>query len=154
MEFKSLTDKFHYILTSDELYKANPELAANFVASILMEICDKNTTCMVFSSVNNCRKFIELTNKTCKPDSVIDFNELVNNDDNVPNYACILTMRLHEDNNKIAMELEVSQTDDTVEFLQYIIKDRVIDKNINLRKILKTLLFDRSIKTIVKKYKI
>ena len=62
-------------------------------------------------------------------------------------------MRLHDDN-KIAMELEISQTDDTVEFLQNIINDRVIDKNINLRKILKTLLFDRSIKTIVKKYKI
>ena len=154
MQFKSLTDKFYYILTTNELRNVNPELAANFVASILMEICDKNTTCMVFSSVNNCRKFIELTNKTCKPDSAIDFNELVNNDHSVPNnVACILTMRLHDDN-KIAMELEVSPTDDTVEFLQYIIKDRVIDKNINLRKILKTLLFDRSIKTIVKKYKI
>ena len=147
MQFKSLTDKFYYILTTNELRNVNPELAANFVASILMEICDKNTTCMVFSSVNNCRKFIELTNKTCK------FNELVNNDHSVQNNACILTMRLHDDN-KIAMELEISQTDDTVEFLQNIINDRVIDKNINLRKILKTLLFDRNIKTIVKKYKI
>lgn len=157
MQFNSLTDKFHYILTTDELYNVNPELAVNFVASIFMEICDKNTNYMLFSSVDNCRKFIELTNTTCKSESAINFNELISNDikndENVPNNACMLTMHLHDDN-KIAVELEVSQSDDTVGFLQYIINDRILDKNINLRKILKTLLFDRSLKHIIKKYDI
>ena len=151
MQFKSLTDKFYYILTSDELYNIELELAINIVASIYMATADKNSNYMVFPSVIKCREFIDLMNSQSK--TAINFYELLNDTDDVQNNACILSMCKDDEN--FTAQLEVNPNgNDTVKFLQYIIKDRVIDKNINLRKILKTLLYDHNIKSFIKKYDI
>ena len=156
MEFKSLTDKFHYIMTTDELYNIELELAINIVASIYMATADKNSNYMVFQTVNKCREFIDLMNSQCK--TAINFYELLNDTDDVQNNACILSMckeSINKDDVNFTVQLEVNPNgNDTVDFLQYIIKDRVIDKNINLRKILKTLLYDHNIKSFIKKYDI
>lgn len=149
MQFKSLTDKFYYIMTTDELYNIELELAINIVASIYMATADKNSNYMVFQTVNKCREFIDLMNSQSK--TAINFYELLNDTDDVQNNACILSMCKDDEN--FTVQLEVNPNgNDTVKFLQYIIKDRVIDKNINLRKILKTLLQDHNIKSFIKKY--
>lgn len=149
MQFKSLTDKFYYIMTTDELYNIELELAINIVASIYMATADKNSNYMVFQTVNKCREFIDLMNSQSK--TAINFYELLKDTDDVQNNACILSMCKDDEN--FTVQLEVNPNgNDTVKFLQYIIKDRVIDKNINLRKILKTLLYDHNIKSFIKKY--
>ena len=149
MQFKSLTDKFYYILTTNELYNIDIELAINIVASIYMDTADKNSNYMLFPTVNKCREFIDLMNSQCE--TAINFYELLNDSDDVQNNACILSMCKDDEN--FTVQLEVNPNgNDTVKFLQYIIKDRVIDKNINLRKILKNLLQDHNIKSFIKKY--
>ena len=149
MQFKSLTDKFYYIMTTDELYNIELELAINIVASIYMATADKNSNYMVFQTVNKCREFIDLMNSQSK--TAINFYELLNDTDDVQNNACILSMCKDDENFTVQLEVNPNEND-TVKFLQYIIKDRVIDKNINLRKFLKNLLQDHNIKSFIKKY--
>ena len=136
-------------MTTDELYNIELELAINIVASIYMATADKNSNYMVFQTVNKCREFIDLMNSQSK--TAINFYELLNDTDDVQNNACILSMCKDDENFTVQLEVNPNEND-TVKFLQYIIKDRVIDKNINLRKFLKNLLQDHNIKSFIKKY--
>lgn len=154
MQFKSLTDKFYYILTSDELYNMELGAVANIVSLILDEISTETIKYFVFRNIDDCKQFIGEMNSRIGED-IVEFNEMCANSDVIKNNACMLTMT-NDDDGGFTCKLDIHDDDayTDYDFMIAILEDKISNNNINLRKLLKRVLHNRTVKRFIANYDI
>jgi hypothetical protein len=110
---------------------------------------------LVFPNIDNCKQFVISMNSKVG-EHIIEFNDLIDNPENIKNNACMLTIT--DDYDGFTFKLNVNTDDDEYgdyDFIMTILDDLVLNNNnINIRKILKRLLQDRTIKAFIKKYEV
>lgn len=160
--FKSLTDKFYYIITTDEIVKM-PIRYFIPVINVLFEHTD-NRLCSLFPNGKECMEFVKnmyaLADKSCadcdKVKEIIDYNASEEQKLDVleqKDTLCLLTNHIETlpDGNQDLIS-SIEYPDDIYgeyDFVLSIVKERILDKNLNLKKILKKALKDGDIRMII-----
>ena len=160
--FKSLTDKFYYIITTDEIVKM-PSRYFTHVINVLFEHTN-NHLCSLFPNGKECMEFAKnmnaLADKTCagyvKVKEITDFNAKEEQKLDVleqKDTLCLLTHRVETlPDGRLNLISCIEYPDDIYgeyDFVLRIVKERILDKKLNLKKILKKVLKDDYIKLII-----
>lgn len=159
--FKSLTDKFYYIITTDEIVKM-PSRYFIPIINVLFDYTD-NHLCSLFPNGKECMEFIKNMNaRVARADksydcvALADFNAKEEQKLDAleqRNTLCLLTNHVETlPDGKQDLISSIEYPDDLYgeyDFVLHIVKERILDKNLNLKKILKKVLKDDYIRTIV-----
>lgn len=167
-------DKLYNIVTTDEISNLNIETASYILNMLFTKVHPDDGNVFVFDSFQTCKDYVHhmfshmngftTTGNDLKYTLSIDndderyLNSLDEVDASSLDNICLLTVIYKcRDNNIITLFPSIKIFDDEESFYTYIInfiKEKIIDKNVNLRKILKKLLQDVDIKSFIKKYDI
>lgn len=164
--FKSLTDKFYYIITTDEIVNM-PSRYYIPIINVLFDYTD-NHLCSLFPNGKQCMEFIKNMNarmvrvdKSHDYVALGDFNAKEDQKLDVleqRNTLCLLTNHVETlPDGKQDLISSIEYPDDLYgeyDFVLRIVKERILDKNLNLKKILKKVLKDDYIRMIVETHNV
>lgn len=168
-----LLDKFYNIVTTDEISNLDIETSSYILNMLFTKVHPDDGNVFIFDSFQTCKDYIyhmfgHMDGFTTK-DGDSKYTVSIDNDDvrylnslnevngSLLDNICLLTVIYKCRDNNITFFPSIKIFDDEDSFYGYIInfiKEKIIDKNVNLRKILKKLLQDNDIKSFIKKYDI
>ena len=163
MQFKSLTDKLYHIVTSGELLNMHFGDCLYILNEIFSQMNDEEEYIVLFENGWDCKDILSsLRNdlvesaesrgvKTTNNDSV-SLDECIELDK-----PCILKIEACVDNDTLHVNPSCRSFDNEIEMLHHvndIMNEQLIGNNIDIRKILKQSLHDRTLKRFIAKYDI
>lgn len=163
MEFKSLTDKLYHIVTSGELLNMHFGDCLYILNEIFAQMNDEEDYIVLFENGWDCKDVLSsLRNDTVESAESRGIKTI--NNDTVPldecielDKPCILKIETYVENGALHVNPSGISFDNEIEMLQHvndIMNEKLIDNNIDIRKILKQSLHDRTLKRFVAKYDI